>query len=100
RREREDARRSVPLSDREGPTSRARASGDDARAAEASERAREGAGRAPPARRPILPTTLRARGARSILLVTEVDTKTRVDKGTRVRVLAGPFANKIGIVEE
>jgi hypothetical protein len=94
RREREDARRSVPLSEREAPVSRA--PGEEAREGDTGERAREGATRAAPARRPVLPTTLRARGAR----VTEIDTKTRVDKGTRVRVLAGPFANKIGIVEE
>ena len=51
-----------------------------------------------PPRRPILPTSLRARGAPAA--VTDVDPKTPIEKGTRVRVLAGPFANKVGVVEE
>jgi hypothetical protein len=41
---------------------------------------------------------MRARGARPAL--TEIDPRLPIEKGTRVRVLAGPFANKAGIVEE
>ena len=84
-----------------GPTSRAsRAPGDDSPQGDASERARgEGAGgRSVPARRPMLQTMMRARGARPAL--SEVDPKLPIEKGTRVRVLAGPFANKVGIVQE
>jgi transcription antitermination factor NusG len=92
RREREDARRAVS-EDRDGPTSR-RTDADAAKDAD-----QEQASRATPARRPILPTTLRARGARPAL-VTEVDPKAPIEKGTRVRVLSGPFANKTGVVQE
>jgi hypothetical protein len=52
-----------------------------------------------PARRPMLQTMMRARGARPALS-TEVDPKLPIEKGTRVRVLAGAFANKVGIVQE
>ncbi len=96
RREREDARRTVPLADREGPHSR-RPAAEEARDGEL-DRGRDASNHKLPQRRPILPTTLRARGAP--LLATEVDPSVRVEKGTRVRVLAGPFANKVGIVEE
>jgi hypothetical protein len=104
RREREDARRLLTVAEREGagPASRAsRAPGDDPTQSDAADRARgEGAGgRSVPARRPMLQTMMRARGARPAL-VAEVDPKLPIEKGTRVRVLAGPFANKVGIVEE
>ncbi len=111
RREREDARRILSASDREmAPHSRA----SDELHDEASERGR-GESTAPRsggaergqvrsalergglARRPILPSSLRARGAPS---VTDVDPSLPVEKGTKVRVLAGPFANRLGIVQE
>lgn len=105
RREREDARRlktTHVAGEREGgPASRAAASarGDEGQEANDTQK-REGQGsRATPQRRPILQTTLRARGARPAL-VTEVDPSVPIEKGTRVRVLAGPFANKVGIVQE
>ena len=103
RREREDARRLLKVAEREGagPVSRAsRAPGDDSPLPEANERRAEGpGGRAVPARRPMLQTMMRARGARPALS-TEVDPRIPIEKGTRVRVLAGPFQNKVGIVEE
>lgn len=105
RREREDARRLLSAAEREGaaPTSRAtstRPPGDDATLADADRARAEGpGGRATPARRPMLQTMMRARGARPALS-TEVDPKLPIEKGTRVRVLAGPFANKVGIVQE
>jgi KOW motif len=48
-------------------------------------------------RRPILPTSLRARGAPAGI---DVDPSLPVEKGVKVRVLAGPFANRLGIVQE
>jgi transcription antitermination factor NusG len=105
RREREDARRLLTVAEREGasPTSRAgtkTAAGADDAQGEAGERGRgEGQGRSVPARRPMLQTMMRARGARPAL-TTEVDPKIAIEKGTRVRVLAGAFANKVGIVQE
>jgi KOW motif-containing protein len=108
RREREDARRLLTVAEREGaaPASRApvargaRGAGEEAPSTEAGDRGRgEGAGRSVPARRPMLQTMMRARGARPALS-TEVDPKVPIEKGTRVRVLAGPFANKVGIVQE
>jgi transcription antitermination factor NusG len=105
RREREDARRLLSVAEREGagPASRApsRAQGDDSPQADAAERGRgEGpGGRTVPVRRPMLQTMMRARGARPALS-TEVDPAVPIEKGTRVRVLAGPFANKVGIVQE
>jgi hypothetical protein len=104
RREREDSRRLLSVAEREGavPVSRAAAAkgaGEEAAAAEA-ERAREAQGsRGAPARRPMLQTMMRARGARPAL-VAEVDPKVPIEKGTRVRVLGGPFADKVGIVQE
>jgi transcription antitermination factor NusG len=98
RREREDARRLLTVAEREGagPTSRAsRTPGDDSAQSDTPERARASV----PARRPMLQTMMRARGARPALS-TEVDPKLPIEKGTRVRVLAGPFANKVGIVQE
>ncbi|MBS2020508.1 MAG: hypothetical protein JST00_47065 [Deltaproteobacteria bacterium] len=103
RREREDARRHMSglLESRDGPVSRAATSqrGDDASSDAQDAQKREQNPRATPQRRPILPTTLRARGARQAL-VTEIDPNVPIEKGTRVRVLAGPFANKVGIVQE
>jgi transcription antitermination factor NusG len=98
RREREDARRLLTVAEREGagPASRAsRTPGDDSAQSDTPERARASV----PARRPMLQTMMRARGARPALS-TEVDPKLPIEKGTRVRVLAGPFANKVGIVQE
>lgn len=103
RREREDARRLLSVAEREGagPSSRAiaRAAGDDPAQSETTERNRGEGQRSLPARRPMLQTMMRARGARPALS-TEVDPKLPIEKGTRVRVLAGPFANKVGIVQE
>jgi hypothetical protein len=105
RREREDARRLLSVAEREGagPASRAaggRPPGDDATPADADRARGEGqGGRGAPARRPMLQTMMRARGARPALS-TEVDPKVPIEKGTRVRVLAGAFANKVGIVQE
>jgi hypothetical protein len=98
RREREDARRLLSVAEREGaPASRRQT--DDPREAENERSKNEPATRplAPP-RRPILPTSLRARGARAT--VTDVDPSIPIEKGARVRVLAGPFANRIGVVQE
>ena len=105
RREREDARRLLTVAEREGagPASRAGtrtpAAGEDAGAADAERGRGEGHGRSVPARRPMLQTMMRARGARPAMS-TEVDPKLAIEKGTRVRVLAGAFANKVGIVQE
>ena len=105
RREREDARRLLTVAEREGagPASRAgkkTLGGEDASTSEAPERGRgEREGRSVPARRPMLQTMMRARGARPALS-TEVDPKVPIEKGTRVRVLSGAFANKVGIVQE
>lgn len=96
RREREDARRILSTADREA--------GQEARAAEElrepeAERgkAEPGVVRLLPARRPILPTSLRARGAPA---GSDIDPSLPVEKGVKVRVLAGPFANRLGIVQE
>ena len=97
RREREDARRLLTVAEREGAGPVSRAPGEDATAAE-DKRGEGPGGRALPARRPMLQTMMRARGARPSL--TEVDPRLPIEKGTRVRVLAGPFANKAGVVEE
>ena len=105
RREREDARRILSASDRDaGPQSRAPAAkrgADDVDAAKseglgrgALDRLRNGEGIS---RRPILPTSLRARGAPA---GNDIDPALPVEKGTKVRVLAGPFANRLGIVQE
>lgn len=97
RREREDARRLVTV-DREAPASRA--SGREDARERTDERGERPcpSPRPAPLRRPILPTSLRARGAPTA--ATDVDPSVPIDKGTRVRVLAGPFANKVGIVQE
>jgi hypothetical protein len=94
RREREqDARRLVKLVERESPP----ASLKGEREADPESRRDSAPVRTVPPRRPILPTSLRARGAPAAL--NDVDPKTPIEKGTRVRVLAGPFANKVGVVE-
>jgi len=94
RREREDARRHLKVAEREGsPAASAR---DDGPHSEAPERGKDAA-RLAPGRRPILKTNLRARGAPSH--AAEIDPTQPIEKGTRVRVLAGPFVNKTGVVE-
>lgn len=97
RREREDARRGVDAVERDvGPTSlRPEDEGRDREAGERSKR--ESVARLVPPLRPILPTSLRARGAP---IMKDVDPTLPVEKGTKVRVLAGPFANRLGIVQE
>jgi hypothetical protein len=94
RREREDARRVISAVDRDlGPTSR-RTGSDEVEAERA--KAELTVTRLVPPRRPILPTSLRARGAPG----NDVDPSIAVEKGVKVRVLAGPFANRLGIVQE
>jgi transcription antitermination factor NusG len=94
RREREDARRILSAAEREaGPTSRA---GEKEREPDA-DRTKADATRLVPARRPILPTSLRARGAPA---GNDVDPSVPIEKGAKVRVLAGPFTNRLGIVQE
>jgi hypothetical protein len=88
RREREDARRILTAAEREAIPSK--------RSEELKEEARPAKEAAAPLRRPILPTSLRARGAR---VSNDVDS-TPIEKGTKVRVLAGPFTNRLGTVEE
>lgn len=92
RREREDARRILSAVEREATAERA-AEAERAK----SEIAPRTLPRAAPAKRPILPTSLRARGAP---VPTDVDPTVAVEKGVKVRVLAGPFANRLGVVEE
>ncbi|MBX3212818.1 MAG: hypothetical protein KF850_12340 [Labilithrix sp.] len=96
RREREDARRVLSTAEREAAPKERAARGE--READA-ERAKTDAGavRLVPPRRPILPTSLRARGAPA---GADVDPSLPVEKGAKVRVLAGPFANRLGIVQE
>jgi hypothetical protein len=95
RREREDARRVVSPADGDAaPTSRR---GEEAREPAAPLLSKGDAGRVALLRRPILPTSLRARGAPA---GNDVDASIAVEKGVRVRVLAGPFANRLGIVQE
>lgn len=98
RREREDARRVFSAADREAaaaPQSR----GVEESAEQEVDRQKTEAGnvRLLPARRPILPTSLRARGAPA---GADIDPSLPIEKGTKVRVLAGPFANRLGIVQE
>lgn len=94
RREREDARRISAAERDASPASR----GDEVREPELPEKAKEPPhARALPARRPILPTSLRARGGAAS---DDVDPSLPVEKGARVRVLAGPFANRLGVVQE
>jgi hypothetical protein len=120
RREREDARRIVPLAEGEtAPPSRAGEEMPDPQG-ERSKAGRLPGGQLPPegpvsrspfdrsrrpfggvsselARRPILPTSLRARGAR---VGNDVDPSLPIEKGSKVKVLSGPFANRLGIVQE
>jgi hypothetical protein len=87
RREREDARRIMV--EREAiPSKRSEEVKEEARAAKEA--------LATPLRRPILPTSLRARGAR---VGNDVDPSLPIEKGTKVRILVGPFANRLGVVE-
>lgn len=98
RREREDARRRPKVDLRE-PASR-RAGAEEATPESAPGRLDQLlAGRLPNARRPILPTTLRARGARLPFGLKE-DPQAPVEKGSKVLVLDGPFEGKTGVVEE
>jgi len=88
RREREDARRRIEAAERDAVPSK--------RAEDLSEEAVKSKQAALPPRRPILPTSLRGRGARK----EEIDTTLPIEKGTKVRVLAGPFTNRLGVVED
>jgi hypothetical protein len=95
RREREDARRILSTADREAaPVSR---KPEEAPEHTAADRGRPETTRVTPPRRPILPTSLRARGARAS---NDVDPSITIEKGVKVRVLAGPFANRLGLVQE
>ncbi len=98
RREREDARRILSAADREAvlPSRNAKEEPRDLEA-EGRLKAEPGVARMVPPRRPILPTSLRARGAPA---GSDIDPSLPVDKGAKVRVLAGPFANRLGVVEE
>lgn len=96
RREREDARRILKAADRDaGPTSRRP---DEAHQALEASLQRDALARVVPPRRPILPTSLRARGAP--LGMSDIDPSLPIEKGTKVRVLAGPFSNRLGVVAE
>lgn len=98
RREREDTRRPISAAERESPISRKSTEKDEA--VVSNERAsKEPAVVAAPGRRPMLKSTLRARRSRPSLAGL-VDPSLPIEKGTQVRVLAGPFANKVGVVEE
>lgn len=96
RREREDARRILSAADREAAP-KERVSKEEREADVERAKADAGAVRLVPPRRPILPTSLRARGAPA---GNDVDPSLPVEKGVKVRVLAGPFANRLGIVQE
>lgn len=95
RREREDVRRILCAADREAAPSRR---GDEKTEAESAERSRlePNVLRLVPARRPVLATSLRARGAPG----NDVDPSLPIEKGAKVRVLAGPFTNRLGTVQE
>lgn len=96
RREREDARRLGATETREAPVSRQPTSDREPREDAAGDLL--ASARALP-RRPVLPTTLRARGAPGSL-VPHVDPSIPLEKGTHVRVLSGPFQGKLGVIEE
>lgn len=100
RREREDVRRILKAADRDLPpiTRRGAAATDDPRDSTIQRDESSTTRIIPPPRRPILPTSLRARGAP--LGMSDVDPSIAIEKGTRVRVLSGPFANRLGIVQE
>ncbi len=57
------------------------------------------ASRQPPSRRPMLQAMMRAPRLRPVL-ASDKDSKVAIEKGTRVRVLSGAFANKVGVVQE
>lgn len=99
RREREDARRVVGDHGAHNEAAPARGEREDEASPEKGKGllAKELANRVAPLRRPILPTSLRARGAPA---GSDIDPSIVVEKGTKVRVLSGPFANRIGIVQE
>lgn len=97
RREREDARRILSAAEREGsPPSREEKRESELEKLQGKAESNRFEGRGLP-RRPILPTSLRARGAPS---VTDIDPSIAIEKGTKVRILAGPFANRLGLVHE
>ncbi len=97
RREREDARR---LSEgREPPVSRVPHHERELREDADKNKADFLASARTLPRRPVLPTTLRARGARP-LLGPPVDPSIPLEKGTHVRVMSGPFEGKLGVIEE
>jgi transcription antitermination factor NusG len=112
RREREDVRRILKAADRDLPPISRRSSGTSSTSDDPRDQTPPTAGektmrfqkeessttRIIPPRRPILPTSLRARGAP--LGMSDIDPSITIEKGTRVRVLAGPFANRLGIVQE
>ncbi len=50
--------------------------------------------------RPVKGSRRPSEGAARQLFVTEVDPTAPVERGTRVRVLAGPFIGKVGVVQE
>ncbi len=50
--------------------------------------------------RPVLGTKVARTLTRRPAMVTEVDPRIAIEKGTRVRVLAGPFVGKSGVVQE
>ncbi len=96
RREREDARR-LAGEGTESPTSQKAPHDRDAKDDDKTKDFLASARAVP--RRPVLPTTLRARGARSAL-GPPVDPSIPLEKGTHVRVLSGPFEGKLGVIEE
>jgi len=115
RREREDARRAVSIADldplkspQQGePTlgsSAAAVSTDAGDAGDAALGATHAAAnllRPSLGRRPVLPSTATRRPRRTSSTPSgQADAESSVEKGTRVRVLAGPFMNKVGIVQE
>jgi hypothetical protein len=105
RREREDARRAVPETEAEpaassnATTRRGTKSPTDAGdPASAEARSVDLAARGSVLeRRPVLPSSLRGRGRRKTV---EADVAHAFEKGAKVRILAGPFARRIGIVED
>jgi hypothetical protein len=97
RREREDVRQLRVVAEREGTSE---TSGVDAVLSGPTDRRTDPtATRTPLGRRPVLQTTMRARSGRLGIAV-DIDPRAPIEKGTRVRVLTGPFANKVGVVEE
>lgn len=97
RREREDARRILSDADRDAGGLQSRSPEEPREADAERQRTEPGSVRVLPHRRPILPTSLRARGAPA---GHDIDPSLPIEKGAKVRVLAGPFANRLGIVQE